>query len=107
MAKRLFVAGLSDNASEETIKAIFAPVGAVESVTVITDRMSGRPRFAFVEMEKDEDAQKAIQTLNDQPHDGRNLIVNEARPREENRPRPGGFDRGGRGFGGGDRRNRY
>ena len=77
---------------------MFAQYGAVDSAQVITDRESGRSKgFGFVEMSSEEEANAAISGLNEQEHEGRNLTVNEARPREE-RPRRGG---GGGGGGGG------
>lgn len=98
MAKKLYVGGLSYDTTEESLKEAFAKAGAVESVAIIMDRMSGRSRgFGFVEMTNDDDAQKAIEMFNGQELDGRTLTVNEARPREE-RPRRS-FDRNDRGYG--------
>lgn len=100
MAKKLYVGGLSYDTTEETLKDLFAQTGTVESATIIIDRMSGRSKgFGFVEMASEEEAQKAIETLNGKELDGRNIIVNEARP-QESRPRSGGFNRGRRNFGG-------
>ena len=63
---------------------MFAEVGEVASANIITDRMSGRSRgFGFVEMTKDEDATKAIEKFNGSDMGGRNIVVNEAKPREE------------------------
>ncbi len=106
MAKKLYVGGLSYTTTEETLKDAFAQVGAVETATIILDKMSGRSKgFGFVEMSNDEDAQKAIEALNGKELDGRTLTVNEARPMTERPPRRD-FDRGGgRGFGGGGRSN--
>ena len=105
MAKKLYVGGLSYNTTEQTLKDTFSQVGTVESAIIITDKISGRSKgFGFVEMSSDEEAQKAIETLNGKELDGRNIIVNEARP-QESRPRPGGFSQRGRGFGGGRRQN--
>ena len=105
MAKKLFVGGISFEATEETLKEMFAPAGTVESATVIIDKLSGRSKgFGFVEMSTEEEATKAIEMLNGKNVDGRNITVNEARPME---PRPrrnfGGGDR--RGYGGGGRRD--
>lgn len=87
MAKKLFVGGLSYNTTEDTLRSTFAEVGTVESATVITDKMSGRSKgFGFVEMSSDEEAQRAIETLNGKEIDGRTVTVNEARPMEA-RPR--------------------
>ena len=105
MAKKLYVGGLSYSTTGDALKELFAQVGTVESATVITDRMSGRSKgFGFVEMSSDEEAQKAIETLNGKEFEGRNLTVNEARPMEDRPKRD--FDRGGRGGFGGNR-NRY
>lgn len=107
MAKKLYVGGLSYNTTEETLKDYFSKVGTVESAVIITDRMSGRSKgFGFVEMASEEDAQKAIESLNGQELDGRALRIDEARPMAERPERRGGFggrggDRGG--FGGGRR----
>lgn len=109
MAKKLYVGGLSYDTTEGTLKEIFSEAGTVESATIIMDRMSGRSKgFGFVEMSSDEEAQKAVETLNGKEIDGRSVTVNEARP-QESRPRGGGFDRdrGGRGGGFGGRRDRY
>ena len=93
----LYVGNLPFNATEEELRELFAGYGQVTSVAVIKDKFTGKSRgFAFVEM-PDEDAQKAIQGLNNKDFKGRNMTVNPARPREE---RPGG----GRGGGGYDRR---
>ncbi|MFH0819527.1 MAG: RNA-binding protein [bacterium] len=97
MAKKLYVGGLSYNTNENTLKETFSQAGAVESVTIIIDKMSGRSKgFGFVEMTSDEEAQKAIEMLNGKELDGRTITVNEARPLES-RPRQGGFggSRGG------------
>lgn len=100
MAKRLYVGGLSYDTTDDGLRAAFAQAGTVESAAVITDRMSGRSKgFGFVEMGSEEEAQKAIETLNGTELDGRSITVNEARP-QESRPRQDGFRGGGRGFGG-------
>jgi RNA recognition motif-containing protein len=105
MAKKLYVGGLSYNTTEQTLKDTFAQAGTVETAIIITDKISGRSKgFGFVEMSSDEEAQKAIETLNGKELDGRNIIVNEARP-QESRPRPGGFSQRDRGFGGARRRD--
>ena len=114
MAKKLYVGGLSYDTTEQTLRETFTQAGTVESATVITDKMSGRSKgFGFVEMATDQEAQKAIELFNGKELDGRNLTVNEARPKEA-RPRTGGGFGGGRGgFGGGgggdrgNRRNRF
>jgi len=102
MAKRLFVGSLSYDVTQSQLEELFASVGTVESATLITDKFSGNSKgFGFVEMSSDEEADKAIAELNDKELGGRNIVVNEARPREE-RP-AGGFNRGGGGGGGGFR----
>ena len=106
MAKKLYVGGLSYDTTEDTLKATFAQAGTVESATIIMDKMTGRSKgFGFVEMSTEEEAQKAIDTLNGKELDGRTITVNEARPQAPRAP-GGGFGRGDRGgFGGG--RDRY
>ncbi len=102
MGRKLYVGNLPYQTGEQDLQDLFASAGSVETVTVMRDMATGRARgFAFVEMSTEEDAQKAITELNDQPFGGRNLTVNEARPRPE---RSGGFGGGGNGGGGGRRR---
>lgn len=98
MATRLFVGSLSYNVTDQMLSDAFAQAGTVVSAKVIIDRMTGRSKgFGFVEMSTDEEAGKAIATLNGKDLDGRTIVVNEARPME---PRTGGG--GGRGvYGGG------
>lgn len=94
MAKRLFVGNLSWDTTDESLRNAFAALGTVESATVITDKMSGRSKgFGFVEMASDEEAAKAIETLNGKEIDGRPVTVNEARPMTERSDRS---DRGPR-----------
>ncbi len=96
MSKKLYVGNLTYNVNETDLEALFAPYGAVQSAQVIIDRDTNRSKgFAFVEMGTEAEAQAAIQGLDGRDHDGRNLTVNEAKPRE---PRTGG---GGGGYGGG------
>ncbi|HQF87759.1 MAG TPA: RNA-binding protein [Acidobacteriota bacterium] len=86
MSTKIYVGNLPFSATEDQLQQMFAAHGAVESVSVITDRETGRPRgFAFVEMSSG--ANEAIQTLNEKVMDGRTLKVNEARPREDRKPR--------------------
>ena len=97
MGRKIFVGNLSFSMGEAELRQLFEQKGAVEAVTVMRDTATGRSRgFAFVEMASDEAAQKAIEELNGHSVDGRNLTVNEARPKQERR---GGFG-GGRGRGG-------
>jgi cold-inducible RNA-binding protein len=94
----IYVGNLDYSTTEDTIRALFESHGAVDSVNIITDRDTGRPRgFCFVEMPNDAEAREAIATVNGQEIDGRTLQVNEARPRgERQRPRGGGGGRGPR-----------
>ena len=81
MNKRLFVGSLPFEATSDELKDIFAKIGAVVSANVIVDKMSGRSKgFGFVEMESEEDAKKAIETLNGSEVGGRKIFVSEARP---------------------------
>ena len=90
---------LTYNVNESDLEALFTPFGTVQSAQIIVDRDTNRSKgFGFVEMDTDAQAQAAIQGLNGHEHDGRNLTVNEAKPREA---RPGGG--GGYGGGGGGR----
>jgi len=97
MSKKIYVGNLPFTATETEIRELFSQYGEVSSVSLITDRDTGAPRgFGFVEMEAG--AQEAIQALDSKMLGGRNLKVNEAKPRE---------DRGGSGGGGGPRRSRW
>lgn len=111
MAKKLYVGGLSYNTTDGGLKDAFSQAGAVDSATVIIDRMSGRSKgFGFVEMSSDEEAQKAIEMFNGKELDGRTLTVNEARPMEPRSQGGGGGGFGGRGGfnrGGYGNRNRF
>ena len=98
--KRIYVGNLSYQTTEGDLADLFEQVGQVESVSIITDRDTGRSKgFAFVEM-SDEDADKAIAQFNGTEVGGRAVTVNEARPREERGGGRGGFG-GNRGGGGG------
>ena len=99
MSKRIYVGNLSYQTTEGDLANLFEQIGEVESVSIITDRDTGRSKgFAFVEMGND-DADKAIEDLNGTEFNGRALTVNEARPRQERSG--GGGGRGGYGGGGG------
>ena len=103
MGNKLYVGNLSYNVRDEDLQQAFAQYGTVSSAKVMMDRDTGRSKgFGFVEMGSDPEAQAAINGMNGQALDGRAIVVNEARPREE---RPGGFGGGGGGsrggFGGG------
>ncbi len=91
MAKRLYVGGLPYSTTQDELKDAFSQAGAVESASIITDKMSGRSKgFGFVEMSNDGDAQKAIDMWNGKEFGGRKLTVNEARPMEPRASRTGG-----------------
>jgi cold-inducible RNA-binding protein len=99
MARKLYVGNLPYQTVEQDLTDLFAGAGAVESVNVMRDMATGRARgFAFVEMATEEDAQNAITTLNNYNYGGRNLTVNEARPK------PQGSGGGAGGFGNNSRR---
>ena len=104
MTKKLYVGNLPFQTTEDDLSDLFAAVGAVESVRIITDRDTGRSRgFGFIEM-GDEDAEKAINEFNGKDMEGRPLTVNEARPQADRGGRGGGgYGRGGGGGGGGGR----
>jgi len=104
MGRKIFVGNLSFSIGEAELRQLFEQKGTVEAVTVMRDTETGRSRgFAFVEMASDEAAQKAIAELSGYSVDGRNLTVNEARPKPERRGGFGGGGRGRGGFGGGGR----
>ncbi len=107
MSRKLYVGNLTYNVNESDLEALFSPFGTVESAQVIVDRDSNRSKgFAFVEMSTEAEAHAAIEGLNGRNHDGRNLTVNEAKPREA-RSGGGGGGYGGRGGGGGYGGGRY
>ncbi|MEJ2111502.1 MAG: RNA-binding protein [Acidobacteriota bacterium] len=97
MGKNIYVGNLPLSMGEADLKELFDQQGAVESVKIIRDYDTGRSKgFAFVEMELEEDAMNAIKALSAYSLDGRNLTVNEARPKTSNRRRgPSGGSRGG------------
>ncbi len=99
--KNIYVGNLTFDATEDQVRSLFEAYGPVDKVSIITDRDSGQPRgFAFVEMTDDEAAGKAMEALNGTALGGRNLTVNEARPKMD-RPRREGGGGGRGGFGGG------
>ena len=90
MTKKLYVGNLSYDTTEASLSELFGAIGEVQSVALITDRMSGRSKgFAFVEMADDNAAQEAINQLNERELDGRTIKVAPARPKREDRG-PGG-----------------
>ncbi len=103
MNRKLYVGNLAFRTEEQTLSALFAEAGPVESVTLMRDKTTGQSRgFAFVEMGSEEGARAAIDRFNDQELEGRRLTVNEARPKPA-------FTRdgGGTGFGGRRRESRW
>ena len=101
MSTKLYVGNLPYETSESDLQALFEGAGGVASINIVRDRATGQARgFAFVEMNDDEGAQKAISTLDQRQFGGRNLTVNEAKPMA---PRGDG---GGFGGGGGGRQRR-
>jgi len=99
MAQKLYVGNLSYNTTEDTLRRLFGEFGEVESVNVITDRDTGRPKgFAFVEMATQEAAEKSISALNGKMVDDREIRVDNAKPQA---------DRGDRGRGGNRGRSRW
>lgn len=98
MGKKLYVGNLGYDVNDDDLTQLFGQHGTVDSASVIMDRASGRSKgFGFVEMSSDDEANAAMAALNGQQHSGREIKVNEAKPRNE-----GGGGRGG--YGGGGRR---
>lgn len=101
---KLYVGNLSFQTSDDDLQGLFAQAGTVESASIVTDRDTGRSRgFGFVEMSSKAEGEAAIAQFNGTEISGRNLTVNEAKPREN---RSGGFG-GGRNGSGGNGRSRY
>lgn len=93
MSKKLYVGGLSYSLTSEALKEAFLQAGAVDSATVIIDKMTGRSKgFGFVEMATEEEAQKAIDMFNGQEIAGRRVTVNEARPLADRPARTNNWD---------------
>jgi RNA recognition motif-containing protein len=102
MSSKLYVGNLSYSVRDDDLQQRFAEFGSVESAKVMMDRDSGRSKgFGFVEMSTADQAQAAIRGMNGQSVDGRDMVVNEARPMEARPPRSGGGGFGGGRFGGG------
>jgi RNA recognition motif-containing protein len=98
MSKKLYVGNLSYGTTDQSLNEAFAKFGAIESASVLKDKMTGRSRgFGFVTMTNDDEAVKAIDAMNGVELEGRKLTVNEAKPLTERPPRRefGGGDRGG------------
>lgn len=84
MTNKVYVGNLSFDTTEDTLKELFAQAGTVNSASIVMDKFSGRSKgFAFVEMSSEEEAKKAIETLNGKELDGRNIVVDEAKPMEK------------------------
>ncbi len=118
MATKLYVGNLSFRTTGDDLREAFSQAGTVESASIIEDRETGRSRgFGFVEMATPEEAAAAIEQFNGKDMGGRNLTVNEAKPRENRSGGGGGYgggggggrdrDHGGGGGGGGDREPRW
>ena len=94
MNKKLYVGGLSYSVTDSQLTELFQSHGTVESAKVITDRDTDRSRgFGFVEMSTQQEAEQAIKALNGTEHEGRNLTVNESKPRENRSGNGGSRDR--------------
>jgi len=112
---RIYVGNLSYDVSEEELQQEFMAYGEVTSASILTDRISGRPKgFGFVEMASKSEAEAAIEGLNGKTLKERTIVVNEARPRTDNRGggsygdrRSGGYGGGRGGRSGGGRQRRY
>ncbi len=105
MSMKLYVGNLAFQTTSEDLQELFAKAGTVESVSVVEDRDTGRSRgFGFVEMSSKAEGEAAIAQFNGADFNGRNLTVNEAKPREN---RAGGAGGGGGGFGGGRSRGGF
>lgn len=102
MATKLYVGNLSFDTTENDIQDLFSTAGTVKETILMQDKMTGKSRgFAFVTMSTEEEAQAAAQQFNGKDLHGRNLTVNEARPREDFAGSGGGNRGGGRSYGGG------
>jgi RNA recognition motif-containing protein len=105
MGRKLYVGNLPYSATDQSVREAFSKAGTVDSVSIISDRDTGQSKgFGFVEMASDAEAQAAIQQLNGTTLEGRQIKVNEAKPKT---PGGGGGGRGGYGGGGGGGRDRW
>ena len=108
MGRKLYVGNLPYSATEQSLREAFATSGTVDSVSVITDRDTGQSKgFAFIEMSTDQEAQAATQEMNGKMVDGRQIKVNEAKPKESRGPGGGGGGGGRSNSGGGGYGRRY
>ena len=98
----IYVGNISKQATEDQLRQLFETHGGIKSVKIITDRMTGEPRgFGFVEMLNRDEAQQAVTSLNGSELNGQKLVVNESRPKPDNRDRNNNRQGGGNRFGGG------
>jgi RNA recognition motif-containing protein len=103
MSMNIYVGNLSYSSTENTLRTLFETYGAVTTTKIVTDKFTGQSRgFGFVEMPNNDEAQKAIDELNGKDYEGRKIVVNESRPRENNgdsrpprRDGGGGYNRDG------------
>ncbi len=108
MGKKLYVGNLAYGVTSSDLEAMFQPFGTVQSAQVIMDRDTGRSKgFGFVEMDAEEQAQAAIDSLHNEEVNGRRLTVNEAKPREDRGGGRGSYGGGRGGYGGGGGRGGY
>ncbi|MBO9617588.1 MAG: RNA-binding protein [Niabella sp.] len=109
----IYVGNLSWNLKDQDLQNLFAPYGEVTSAKIVSDKFTNRSKgFGFVEMATDEEAKAAIEALNGTEVDGRNIVVNESRPKEGGNSGGGGYKKrsssgGGYKGGGGGYRDRY
>ena len=97
---KLYVGNLNFRCTEDDLRELFAPYGQIDDLIILNDRETGRSRgFGFITLADDDQAKQAMEQLNDQDFQGRNLVINEARPRTD-RPGGGGYSSGGGGGGG-------
>jgi RNA recognition motif-containing protein len=100
----IYVGNLPYSSTETSMRELFETYGTVTTTKIVTDKFTGSSRgFGFVEMPNNDEAQKAIDELNGKEFDGRKIVVNESRPRENNDNRPPRRDGGGGGYNGGGR----
>jgi len=96
MTSKLYIGSLSFDTVEDSLKDLFSEAGKVESVSIITDKFSGRSKgFGFVEMSSEEEAKKAVEMFNGKELDGRNIVVDEAKPMQKRPFKKFSDDRGG------------
>lgn len=106
MSKKIYVGNLPYQADEDSLREVFGAIGEVQSVRIITDETGRSKGFGFIDMTSDEDAEKAISTLNGTPLMGRSIVVNEARP-QASRGRTGSAGRQKKSYGRGRERGNW